>query len=590
MLAPGGARVTVAAYTPSPAQAVAAAHTLGDPRGPLASRLGALDAPGRLRTVTAAAHAGGGCVALSFDLAPREVAVDAPGRIATAAALARQEIGVELSEISPHADIGGELALGADDPREAADRAAWWVLMRAREGDPAIFASRGPVRSARDPGDVRISLAIGLATNRDAASPGASHGDPAKERAGAIRSDLDRATALWHVPVVEARSRAERGQGELWVLVASPCGTAAENDGDAGLGAVAATAMAEQAARARMERDRLTAVEPFIAPDGLGVLAHGPAAPGESPAAHARRLANLAGRSFAADPLDPALVSRARTALFAHAAEPEGRVWSALAGALSPGHPAWVSPSGTADALAHASDASALAMAQAMRAGPVRVAVIANDDAAQAQLVVKGVDRWIARRPGESRACALVAPTAPRPGTYAVDAAGPAGSEALLALALPPGDKEARLSAAFIAAALDGPEGLLARAIGEAGLAESFDVTVAGGSRSPALLVRVAAANASLDAAVAQTRALLDRVRQGALTDADRARATAGLSRARLSRMLNPRARLLALFRGEDSAAPAAPTIEALRAFASATLKDDALVIVAARPSRGLGP
>ena len=85
-------------------------------------------------------------------------------------------------------------------------------------------------------------------------------------------------------------------------------------------------------------------------------------------------------------------------------------------------------------------------------------------------------------------------------------------------------------------------------------------------------------------AAVAQTRVLLDRVRQGALGEEDRARAAAVVARARLAASLDPRARAIALWRGETPATT--PSLDAMRAFAAAALHDDALVIVASRPPR----
>jgi hypothetical protein len=229
-----------------------------------------------------------------------------------------------------------------------------------------------------------------------------------------------------------------------------------------------------------------------------------------------------------------------------------------------------------------------------MRAGPIRVAVLADDDVAQAQAAVRAVDRWIARRPGEARSCPSPA-TLPRvqPGTYAVATPPGAPSEAALAIALTPGDEGTDVDARWIAAALDGPDGLLGRALavapaaGGEPLAHAWSAGLEGGTRAPALVVRVTADDVRLDAAVAQTRALLDRLRQGALREEDRVHAAAAVARSSGSAALDPRSRTIALWRGEGpSTRPAPPTLEALRAFAAATLQDDALVIVAARPPR----
>ena len=561
-LPPGAARVVVTAWTPTPEQAVAAAPALGDPRGPLASRLAALEAPARVRSVVATAHGDGGCVAATVDLAARDLGAGAAARVATAAALARQEIAVELADTTAPPDLGRGLAMRAPDPREAAERAAWWALAgrRASGGD-----------------ELRVGLTVGVAAPRDGAPlPGE-----------AVRGEIDRATIAWHAPAVEARTHVERGQGEVWILLASACGTLGETAADAGAGAVVATAAAAQAAAGGDAR-----VEPFVAADGMGVLAHGAARPGEAPQAHARRLADLASRAFAADPLDAGRIAQARTALLARTGDVDVKAVGALGGALAPGRPSWVEPLGTPFGLASASDDAIALRASALRAGPLRVAVLANADEAQAGAAVRAVDRWIARRPGEARACAPAATlAAPRPGTYAVDVPAGAASEALLAFALPAGDDAARTAAAWIAAALDGPDGLLAHALGgaqgdppEGALARAWSAGVLGAPRSPALGVRVVAPDGSLDRAVAQTRALLDRVRQGALRDDDRARAASAMARAALAAALDPRARTVDLWRGE--APSPAPSLEALRAFAATTLRDDTLVIAAARPPR----
>src|SRR6185437_10679674 len=114
----------------------------------------------------------------------------------------------------------------------------------------------------------------------------------------------------------EAKSFVEHGQGEAWVLLGSPCGTWSESAGDAGAGAAVAMAAAARAA----DSARDAQVEPFVAIDGIGVLVHGPPRPGESSAAHARRLADVAARAFAADELEPARIAEARAALLARAA------------------------------------------------------------------------------------------------------------------------------------------------------------------------------------------------------------------------------------------------------------------------------
>jgi hypothetical protein len=561
-------RVVVTAWTATPERAVAAAASLGDAGGALASRLAALDPPARLRSVVASAHVGGGCVAATVDLDPRPPSPDFASRVATAAALARQEVAVETADATAPGELGSELAVRAFDPRDAAERAAWWSLASARSGVPR--------------NEVRPGLAIGVTPPRDATAWSLSG------VAGEMRAALDRATVAWRAPVVEARTRVERGQGDVWVLLASPCGTTPEANGDAGMGTTVATAAATSASRAAGD----ARVEAFDAADGVGILAHGPAHAGESAQAHARRIADIAARAFGADVLDGEALGQARTSLLTRSSEPGARALAALGSALAPGHPSWVETLGTSFGLASSTEEALRQRVSTLRAGPLRVAVVANTDPAQADAAVRAVDRWIVRSPGEARACPPLASTAPaRAGTYAVELPSGGASEALLALPIAT-DAPARTAAAWLAAALDGKGGLLARALGNAdrgpALASEWSATVIGAPRVPALVVRLVAPDGSLDGAVAQTRALLDHLRQGALKPEDRARAAALLASRALGAQLDPRARLVQVWRADPAAT--APSLDELQAFAAAALRDESLIIVAARPPRSPTP
>jgi hypothetical protein len=583
-IAPGAARVLITARSTEPERAVAAAPGLGDPSGPLASRLAALEAPGHVRSVVATAHVDGGCVAATVDLSPRDLVSDAAARIATAAVLARQELAVEISDsASMPGELRGLLAMRSSDPREAAERAAWWALAGRHAGE----------------NETRLAVTVGVAAARDGASPvtgDAPDSPPLGARPtpvleGAIRAEIDRATGASRVPVIEARTRVERGQGEIWVLLASTCGTLPEAIHDAGSGAVVATAAATQAAAAADD----ARIEPFIATDGLGLMAHGPAHAGESPPAHARRLADIAARALAADALVVERVVRSRTTLLSRSRAPEERALGALGSILAPGHPSWIEPLGTSFGLGSASDEAIAMRAATIRAGPMRVAVLANTNDAQADAAVRAVDRWVARRPGEARVCPpLPTLAAVRPGTYAVELTAGTQSQALLALPLPVGDESARIAATWTAAMLGGQGGLLARAVGATvpgdppspALARAWSATVVGAPRAPALVIRLVAPDTTLDAAVAQTRALLGRLQQGVLREEDRARATMSLARDSMAPSLDPRGRVIELWRGPAPLA-SSPPLDGLRAFAATTLRDDALVIIALRPARG---
>lgn len=559
-------------------RAVAAAEALGDPRGPLATRLAALDLPFRLREVVGTADARGGCVGvvLEANAAPGATTNDLASRVADAVALVHLEAQVHLTEGGALAD-GRALARRAGDARDAAERAAWWALADAWATPEDKSLQNARVAAGG-------SVALGIPTRRGSTPGSTGPVEPTRE---ALSAALSRASAAWQKPVAESRVRIEPGQGETWVLVASPCGTDAETEADAGLTALVTMAAAEMARGSADAR-----VEPWIVPDGAGLLVHGPALAGETPAAQARRLADVAARSFASEALTSAAIARARTDLLrSEGRSPIAPSLAALAAAVAPGHPSWFLASGRDETLARAAEPAIAARALALRAGPLRVAVLANVDASQGEAAVRAADRWIDRRGDTARTCrAAGSGASPRAGTYAVEPRGGVGPEAFLAYPFAD-DERARGAALVIAAALDGDGGLLEKAVGGAGLARAWSARVLGAPRAPALVIRLASSQQSLDGAVMQARALVDRIKTAGLGPADYDRAVTATGREAIASALDPRARVVATFRAEPVPSASQPpalraTADDARAFAAKTLGEDQLIVIAARPSR----
>lgn len=563
---------------PTSSGAVATAESLGDPHGPLATRLAALDVPFRLREITGAAHPRGGCVGVVLEAAPSGssgpvTGNDLAARVADAVALVRREAEVHLAEGGAQVD-GRTLAARAGDAREAAERAAWWALVDGSAPGPT-----GGATSIR-----RGSIALGLPGRRGAPQQ-SSVMEPSRDTLAAAAA---RASASWRKPVVEGRTRVEAGQGETWVLVASPCGTESETEADAGVTALFVAAAAESA---KASPD--VHVEPWVVSDGAGLLVHGPALNGETSAAHARRLADIVAQAFAAIPLTPIALTRARAEMLHHDANADGAALAVLAGALAPGHPSWVVPWGREESLTASSDSAVINRAQALRAGPLRVATLANVDGAQGEAALRAADRWIDRHEGATRFCRPAPSAAPaRAGTYASTPRPGAPPEALLAFPLPAGDEAARGAAVTTAAALDGPSGLLETALlGGAGLARSASARVIGAPRAPALVVRVVGTQATLDAAVMQTRALVDRLHKSGLSAADVERANAKVASEGIVGALDPRARVVATWREKPvppatDAKAASPTADDVKTFAQKYLGEESMIVVAARPPR----
>jgi hypothetical protein len=461
----------------------------------------------------------------------------------------------------------------ASDPRDAAELGGLWSL-----STPAPSDEKAPYT---------IALAIPQ-PNADAREASLESTAPA-QTVRRFTAALEKAAAAWNAPAgIERVGRIERGQGELWLAVASPCGALAEGNGDPGTTALALmTALAMQPPNARG-----VTLEPWVAPDGVGLVAHAARAPGESTQALTARVAEEAGRVLVSAPFSAAALTTARALLLNRVGDgvaPEGRAMSALASALAPGHPSWLAPFGAWEELASAGvDATSIRWSSLV-AGPLRLSVLANETEEQIDLAARAVDRWLVRGMDVSRACPPVEPPgAPKSGT--VQVALPSSSplwQALLGFPVPPHGTMEGAFGELTLAGLSGPEGWLTRATGAASLAATAQARLVGGHRVAALVVDVRAPEATLDAAVAQVRALLQRLRQGAITSADFERSQALRDRWELEASLDPRRRLITLWREPKPPPPASPlSIEGWRAWVANTLSDEKLVVVVAKPKQ----
>ncbi len=491
---PGSARFTVVVDTSRPDVAIAAARALGARNSALAVRLRDLDAGVALRDITATARAGGGCLTVTLDV-PR-ADESARSTLAGAVVIVRQEARQSVGGGVPHAS-SVRPAVAADDPREAAELAAWWALVEtATDGAPRDSATDSVI----------VGLGAGNAAPGDFAA-----------RAAALSSDLERTYEASQKLVVDARREVERGQGALWLLLASPCGTLAEGDADAGLTALAVASLALQARSAARERD--ADLEEWVTSEGAGLVVRAARHDGESPAALARRAADVLGAALMAGAVEPATIGRARAQLMGVAGkDDDARAFAVLASALTPGHPSWTFPLAAGGGLEAWSDGAVASRVAALRHGPLRVAILGTEDDAQVDAAIQAVDRWVSHAPGSARSCPpSAAPPAARAGTYAAPPAAAHSAWVAVPLARGPSGRDARDAALAAAAALDGPDGLLARAL-SSGLATSWSAKVVGPREASALVVYVRAAGHTLDAAVAQVRSLLDRLRRGAFT------------------------------------------------------------------------
>jgi hypothetical protein len=352
-------------------------------------------------------------------------------------------------------------------------------------------------------------------------------------------------------PIFETRVRAESGQSGFWLLAASTCGTAGESVADAGEAASLVSALA----LVQKSRDGVL-FEPWIAPDGIGILAHAPRlSAAELPAEHARRVASALGDLIATSRPTPTARLTAHEELLDALGRTPRPGLSLMLDELSQGHPSWLEPRGTIAALGPAASQSFDAALQHWLASPLRLSVLANGDTTQAEVARRELERWISPIRGDAFRCPAPARLEPpRTGELTIMTTPSENAESAY-LGVPLSRFEGRLSLEARASVvlLNRTGGWLDRALAD--LPATASATVLGGPRAAALIVRLAAPREQRDPALARIRALFDRFATGIATSADVAFADRELARADAAERRDPRRRIVELWRGAGPAA-----------------------------------
>jgi hypothetical protein len=371
---------------------------------------------------------------------------------------------------------------------------------------------------------------------------------------------------------VDQRARIEPGQGEMWVLLASPCGTAGESNEDAGLAALTLQTLA-----LRRPSVQGVVIEPWIDSDGVGLLAHAPrSSPYETSAELAQRVADALGRALAATRLAAPQVAQARANLLERVGpRPRPAFWLTV-DALAPGHPAWLSPRGSFAALSGIQSHEVETSRRTLARGPLRMAAIANSDPGQVETARTRLEEWIRPLRGQPLSCPKHAAPKVRHGALTLESedASSAG-RAYVAAALPAGSRIST-EAEMLSYLLNRPGGYLDQALSSTTLG-SARALLLGGRRAQALIIEVHAFEDRESDAIAQVRGLLGRLARGALSQKDLDLAREELSRAELGASLDPRQRILELWRGEPRRSP---SLASMRRFLATALRPEAQIVV----------
>jgi hypothetical protein len=511
-------RLSVALRLASPGAALGAAEALGDEQSVLARRLDALRPPWRLERTSATVRPRGAC--LRVDALPPSGEPGPSGtEVVKVLALVSDEVDRAVARASERGESPLEEAVvRPSDPGDAAAAAAWRGL-----------ADRLPAGAAR-----RFVAYAAPAADRNRVELGRAMAE--------LRETLAR-------PVLETRVRTETGQAGFWLLLASSCGTGSESLADAGETAAVVSALA----LARARRDGVV-FEPWIATDGVGLLAHAPrTSPSELAPEQARRVASALGELIATVRPSPTARRTAHETLLDALGRTPRPGFALMLDELSGGHPSWLEPHGTVAALGAAASETFDAALQHWLGSPLRLSVLVNGDPSQAEVARRELERWLAPVRGEALRCPPAPRLEPRTGELTLQTTPGDVSESAY-LGVPLSRYEGRLPLEVRAALflLNRTGGWLERALAD--VPATASATALGGPRAAALLVRLAAPAEQRDAALARLRALFDRFPSGIATAAEVALADRELARADATERRDPRRRIVELWRGAGGA------------------------------------
>ncbi len=556
--------LSVALGGASAAGVLAVAEHVAQPDSLLAIRVGAGFPAWQVERVST--HLAGGSACLRVDMQSTSAAPSADA-VARSAWDAVDELEHTLARVTASQVNGGQPAASQPGP-------AQWLFARQ------VLAAEAPHEAAA----VAAWQALNAATST--AAPGLQrYVHYSGELAPAVASGTDPLPSLFERAGVtdasgpEAVRQVEPGQGSFWMLLATPCGTSAEDTASAGTLALAmhATALAATG-RAGV------VLEPWLSVDGIGLMAHATAAAAnESPAAQAERVAEaLASALLRAGP-SPEAIAASREVLLGTIAEGPSPGLALALRQVSANRPSWLDARGTWTTLSGLSARSVELQRQAFLRGRLRLASVGNHDETQTIAGERRLKRLLHGAQSGRPACPARRPVLPASGQYRIEAADARSNEAIIAVPLPAMPEGLPAEAHWTESLMNRTDGWLAQALQQPGLVSTARARVLGGSGAAALIIEVSALEGKRDEAVAQVRGLLERLRLGAATSDDAALALRLLEQRNMELGLNPRGRVLELWRGAQER-PRSGSLEGLRALHRAAFEAGREVVVLTDP------
>lgn len=526
--------------------AAATVERLGELDSLLALRVQSGFPEWRVTRVASQLVRGGAC--LRVDLQSESSGQNAEA-IASAARETLEEIGHTLARTAPQSWLIARQVLAMDSAEQAAAVAAWHSLTTPYP--PAQGA--GVRRFVHYSGDMARALT--------------------PERLRGLLAEEPRRSAI------ETRHAIEAGQGRYWLMVASPCGTGAEDASNAGTLAVTLRALA-------LAHDGRNGVrlEPWLTVDGMGLVAHAVAAgPQESPEQQAERVAEALARALAGKGPEPIAVQAARSGLLEQIEHGSAPTYTLVLRQSTGDHPSWLEPRGTWPALSALSVQAVQLGRRAFLRGRLRAASLGTLDERQIDAGERRLLNLLRASGPADGECPARRAIPPNPGKYRVQTSGPLGVDAMISVPLPGVSRGVSEEALWTEILMNRPDGWLHQALTRPGLVSTARARVLGGSTLAALIIEIQAVDGKREEAVAQVRGLFERLRAGAATAEDVRVARDVSERHEAERQRNPRARLIEVWHG---ARRQSASLESLHALHQSVFEPGREVVVVAEPSQ----
>jgi hypothetical protein len=539
--------LSVALWGLPAATALAGAERLGEPDSLLSVRLAAGFPPWNVWRIHSNLSRGGACLRVDLQSSGAPPNLNA---IATSVASTVDELEYTLARVRPGPWVVAKQPLVVEAPDEAAAVAAWQAV--SMPPPTAVGAAPAPPEAPRSGPARRLVHYYG------------PFAEGAQVGAGAEGLALPPGTPP---PGLELRRGVEPGQGQFWMLLATPCGTGAEDGTSAGSLALSLHAVARG-------HDTTSAVnlEPWLSVDGMGLLAHsGPASPYESSSEQAERVAEGLMRALLSAGPSPADIAASRDILLEELPSGVAPGLSLALRQTTANHPSYLDARGTWASLTAISARTAQLERERFLRTKLRLASLGNHDEAQLQAAEHRLLALLGSVDAGAAQCPPRGVVSSVPGKYVIDASGVRDADAVVAIPLPPSPGGPSEEALWTEWLMNRPGGWLSQALQRPGLVSTARARAIGGGAAAALVIEIHAVDDKHEEAVAQVRGLLERLRAGAATAADVKSAREHLARVEASRKLNPRGRLVDLWFGSRRPEASVESLHALHRVAFET-------------------